>query len=54
MIINPSPTGLFAKSQIKRLDVVFPAIHGSHGEDGTLQGLLEMADIPYVGCGADG
>ncbi len=51
LIINPSPTGLFAKSQIKRLDVVFPAIHGSHGEDGTLQGLLEMADIPYVGCG---
>jgi D-alanine-D-alanine ligase len=51
LIINPVPSGLFAKSQIKRLDVVFPAIHGSHGEDGTLQGLLEMADIPYVGCG---
>lgn len=51
LIINPAPSGLFAKSQIKRLDVVFPAIHGSHGEDGTLQGLLEMADIPYVGCG---
>ena len=28
----------------------FPAIHGSHGEDGTLQGLFELADIPYVGC----
>jgi len=51
LIINPTPSGLFAKSQLKRLDVVFPAIHGSHGEDGTLQGLLEMADIPYVGCG---
>jgi D-alanine-D-alanine ligase len=51
LIINPAPSGLFAKSQIKRLDVVFPAIHGSHGEDGTLQGLLELADIPYTGCG---
>ncbi|HSE26529.1 MAG TPA: D-alanine--D-alanine ligase A, partial [Pyrinomonadaceae bacterium] len=34
-----------------KLDVVFPALHGPYGEDGTLQGLLEMADIPYVGCG---
>ena len=33
------------------LDVVFPVLHGPYGEDGTLQGLLEMADIPYVGCG---
>ena len=33
------------------VDVVFPLIHGTHGEDGTLQGLLELADMPYVGCG---
>lgn len=32
------------------MDVAFPVIHGPMGEDGTLQGLLEMADIPYVGC----
>ncbi len=32
------------------LDVVFPVVHGSNGEDGTLQGLLELADIPYVGA----
>lgn len=51
LIVNPTPSGLFAKSQLKRLDVVFPAVHGSHGEDGTLQGLFELADIPYVGCG---
>ncbi|MFN8452527.1 MAG: D-alanine--D-alanine ligase family protein [Anaerolineae bacterium] len=51
LVINPTPSGLFGKSQIKRLDVAFPAIHGSHGEDGTLQGLFELADIPYVGCG---
>jgi D-alanine-D-alanine ligase len=33
------------------LDVVFPVLHGPFGEDGTIQGLLEMANIPYVGCG---
>ena len=33
------------------VDVVIPALHGSWGEDGTIQGLLEMARIPYVGCG---
>ncbi|WP_089304088.1 D-alanine--D-alanine ligase family protein [Geodermatophilus pulveris] len=33
------------------LDVVFPALHGTHGEDGTVQGLLEMSGIPYVGSG---
>lgn len=34
-----------------RVDVVFPVLHGLYGEDGTVQGLLEMARIPYVGCG---
>jgi D-alanine-D-alanine ligase len=33
------------------LDVVFPALHGPYGEDGTVQGLLELAGVPYVGCG---
>ncbi|REJ78459.1 MAG: D-alanine--D-alanine ligase [Acidobacteria bacterium] len=33
------------------LDIVFPVLHGTFGEDGTIQGLLEMAGIPYVGCG---
>ncbi|AXH94851.1 D-alanine--D-alanine ligase family protein [Ornithinimicrobium avium] len=33
------------------VDVVFPLLHGPYGEDGTIQGLLEMADIRYVGCG---
>jgi D-alanine-D-alanine ligase len=33
------------------LDVVFPVLHGTFGEDGTIQGLFEMAGIPYVGCG---
>ncbi|MBI4561125.1 MAG: D-alanine--D-alanine ligase [Candidatus Rokubacteria bacterium] len=34
-----------------RLDAVFPLVHGPFGEDGTLQGLLELADLPYVGAG---
>jgi D-alanine-D-alanine ligase len=36
------------------LDVVFPVLHGSYGEDGTVQGLLELAGIPYVGAGVLG
>ena len=36
------------------LDVVFPVVHGPYGEDGTLQGLLELADVPYVGAGVLG
>ena len=54
---DPSHKGLIslqpqASSAVaEKLDVVFPALHGPFGEDGTLQGLLEMADIPYVGCG---
>jgi D-alanine-D-alanine ligase len=34
-----------------QLDVIFPVLHGTYGEDGTIQGVLEMADVPYVGCG---
>ena len=33
------------------LDVIFPVLHGPYGEDGTVQGLLELANVPYVGCG---
>ena len=36
---------------LQKVDVVFPVMHGLNGEDGTIQGLLELADIPYVGCG---
>jgi D-alanine-D-alanine ligase len=38
----------------ERLDVVFPVLHGTFGEDGTIQGLLEMAGVPYVGSGVLG
>ena len=37
--------------QLDGLDVVFPVLHGVRGEDGTVQGLLELAGLPYVGCG---
>jgi D-alanine-D-alanine ligase len=42
------PTAAVSRSGI---DVVFPVLHGTYGEDGTVQGLLELADVPYVGCG---
>lgn len=35
----------------KKIDVIFPVLHGMYGEDGTIQGLFELAKIPYVGCG---
>jgi D-alanine-D-alanine ligase len=38
----------------KKIDVVFPVVHGTYAEDGTLQGLLELADLPYVGAGVLG
>ena len=43
-----------ASSPPGRLDVIFPVVHGTGGEDGTLQGLLDLADIPYVGAGVLG
>ena len=46
-----SPSGITPVAQI---DVVFPVLHGTFGEDGTLQGLLEMADLAYVGAGVLG
>ena len=57
MILSPDTThrGFIAmkdgKSQVVPVDVVFPVLHGLYGEDGTVQGVLELARIPYVGCG---
>ncbi len=39
-----------SRGEILRLDVVFPVLHGKNGEDGTIQGLLQLAQIPFVGC----
>jgi len=43
--------GLICDGSLMSIDVAFPIIHGTMGEDGTIQGLLEIALIPYVGCG---
>jgi D-alanine-D-alanine ligase len=42
------------KARFPVVDVVFPVLHGTYGEDGTIQGLLELADLPYVGAGVLG
>ncbi len=39
---------------VKEADVAFPVLHGPYGEDGSLQGLFELADLPYVGAGVEG
>jgi D-alanine-D-alanine ligase len=51
VVQNPFPRGILDKPKKLELDVVFPAMHGMNGEDGTLQGLLELANLPYVGAG---
>ncbi len=50
-LIVPPISGLVGRNSLRKLDVIFPVVHGSHGEDGTLQGLCELVDLPYVGCG---
>lgn len=57
IIGDPTMRGLTRLDERERLlaseplDAVFPVLHGTYGEDGTIQGLLEMAGVPYVGCG---
>jgi len=58
---DPSRPGLYGIREsasgwelLSKLDVVFPVLHGTFGEDGTLQGLLEMVDLAYVGAGVLG
>ena len=50
-IITADPT---PNTLLRAVDVVFPVLHGPMGEDGTIQGLLELADVPYVGSGVLG
>lgn len=60
VLLSPTPGGRDLilpggpNTSIDRLDVLFPVLHGTFGEDGTIQGLLELADIPYVGSGVLG
>jgi D-alanine-D-alanine ligase len=54
MTIDRPSTGSLSTSPVvsgMSLDVVFPVLHGPYGEDGTIQGLLELANVPYVGAG---
>ncbi len=56
-VISPDPLhkGIIilenGEATFKKIDVIFPVLHGKNGEDGTIQGLFELARIPYVGCG---
>ncbi|KQL48961.1 D-alanine--D-alanine ligase [Brevibacillus choshinensis] len=49
MIPSSKPASLFSIGQ--QVDVIFPVVHGPNGEDGTIQGMLELANLPYVGAG---
>ena len=46
-------SGLAGRKTVRKVDIAFPATHGTYGEDGALMGLLDMANVPYVGCGLE-
>ena len=46
-------SGIAGRKTSRKIDVVFPAMHGTYGEDGSLMGLLRMAGVPFVGCDMD-
>jgi len=50
----PAQDGIGGSASLPPLDAVFPVFHGLNGEDGTIQGVLELANIPYVGAGVLG
>jgi D-alanine-D-alanine ligase len=50
-VVDQGQEQVLSAVRVSQLDVVFPILHGPYGEDGTIQGLLELADIPYVGAG---
>lgn len=50
VIPGKGSSSFLVNGETLNVDVVFPALHGTYGEDGTIQGLLDMADLPYVGC----
>ncbi|HHU30022.1 MAG TPA: D-alanine--D-alanine ligase [Firmicutes bacterium] len=59
ILADPAIGGLYildgeSAGNVITVDVVFPVLHGTYGEDGTLQGLLELARLPYVGAGVTG
>lgn len=48
--VCPVHTGLFGRKELATIDVAVPVMHGTNGEDGTIQGFLEMLKLPYAGC----
>lgn len=54
LFVHPEKVGLFGKKVVGTLDAVFIALHGTNCEDGTIQGLFELMDIPYVSAGVIG
>ncbi|UOQ86373.1 D-alanine--D-alanine ligase family protein [Gracilibacillus salinarum] len=50
IVLKKKERSMFSKGVITDIDVVFPVIHGTNGEDGSLQGYLELLGLPYVGC----
>lgn len=54
MQVEETAVGASSLSEASQLDVVLPILHGPYGEDGTVQGLLELAGLPYVGAGVVG
>lgn len=46
-------SGIAGRKTTRKIDIVFPAMHGTYGEDGSLMGLLRMANVPFVGCDMD-
>ena len=53
-VLEPTSDRGLRMRDIGSVDVIFPVLHGPYGEDGTIQGLFELADIPYVGAGVVG
>jgi D-alanine-D-alanine ligase len=50
VVIQPVKSGLFGKKDLGTIDVAIPVMHGTNGEDGTIQGFFEMLKVPYAGC----
>ena len=50
VVIRPVKTSLFGRKELGTIDVAIPVMHGTNGEDGTIQGFFEMLKVPYAGC----
>ena len=50
VVIRPVKTSLFGPKELGTIDVAIPVMHGTNGEDGTIQGFFEMLKVPYAGC----